>query len=435
MEYSYKPTTHGRSVMAACMALEKPLKITRVAFGSGKVADGVNLADVHELLAYVSDGAVADRRHENDRFLLTIQYANIQHKDVKTFLLSEFIVYTKNPETEEETDLLYGSLGDYRQPVPAYNPAYPPSVFNFPLELIISDEINVSVSAPAGLVVHDELIEALQWHNEAPNAHPDIRQSISDLQQNIWQHIGAGGVVRAERVELTIPAADWVEDAEGAYPFHVDVPNAKITEDTVPLLTVLPASLSATGDCKLCPSANTLPGALRVYAKSVPAVNISASLVLLKDVRESSDITIPTVGWVADEDTAGEFSLHVDIAWDTVTEELVPLLTILPESLETAGQCGMSSSVRTLDGILRVYAKSPPDEPVKARLALLGTASGGTPGGSCTIPPATAYALGGVKVRQGSGLTVDGSGNLSIDAAGGGDVEELFGSDAGNSVE
>ena len=34
MDYAYKPTTHGRAVMAACMALEKPFHVTRVAFGS-----------------------------------------------------------------------------------------------------------------------------------------------------------------------------------------------------------------------------------------------------------------------------------------------------------------------------------------------------------------------------------------------------------------
>ena len=39
MEYRYKPTTNGRNALAACMALEKPPKITRVAFGSGKAAD------------------------------------------------------------------------------------------------------------------------------------------------------------------------------------------------------------------------------------------------------------------------------------------------------------------------------------------------------------------------------------------------------------
>ena len=49
MNYAYKLTTHGRAMLAACMALEKPLKIVRVAFGGGKVEEDVDLADVHEL--------------------------------------------------------------------------------------------------------------------------------------------------------------------------------------------------------------------------------------------------------------------------------------------------------------------------------------------------------------------------------------------------
>lgn len=166
MDYAYKPTTHGRAVMAACMALEKPFHITRVAFGSGKVDEETNLADVHALLEYVSDGAVAERRHEDDRFYLTIQFANSEHREIKTFLLSEFIVYVEDPETGEETDLLYGTLGDYRQPVPAYNPAFPPSVFNFPLTLILSDEINVSVSAPAGLPTYDDILRLQKQMDE-----------------------------------------------------------------------------------------------------------------------------------------------------------------------------------------------------------------------------------------------------------------------------
>ena len=58
--YEYKITTHGRAVMAACMALEAPFRVTRVAFGSGKIAEDAELADTHELLEYVSEGAVAE---------------------------------------------------------------------------------------------------------------------------------------------------------------------------------------------------------------------------------------------------------------------------------------------------------------------------------------------------------------------------------------
>lgn len=252
MEYRYKPTTHGRNAMAACMALEKPLKITRVAFGSGKVDEGVNLADVHELLTYVTDGAVAERRHEDDRLYLTIQYANVQHQSVKTFLLSEFIVYCQDPETGANTDLLYGTLGDYRQPVPAYNPAFPPSEFNFPLTLIISDEINVVVSAPAGLVTHGELA-------------------------------GLIDATAIRRADITIPASGWTGGDSGRYPYHRDVPVEGAKEQLIPALTVLPEGMDAAVACGLAPYVQTAEGTVRVFAANVPAASIPASVTLQGD--------------------------------------------------------------------------------------------------------------------------------------------------------
>lgn len=404
MEYKYKPTTHGRAVMAACMALEKPLKITRVAFGSGKVDENVNLADVHTLLAYVSDGAVAERRHKNDSLYLTIQYANKAHTDVKMFLLSEFIVYTEDPETGAETDLIYGTLGDYRQPVPAYNGGISPAVFNFPLELVISDEVNVSVSAPAGLVTHDELLRLLD-------------------------SLAAGA---AER-QIAIPSTGWAANAEpdNPYPVCLDIASTDITAAMVPMLTVLPQSIAAASCCKLCPVSRTLDGILRVYAMSVPADPVYVSLTLLNTERDvhtglagsaatgKVEITIPASGWTADSDTGGAYPLHLDIPNDAIQEAHIPLLTLYPGSLEAAGACGVGPIVRTLPEVLRVYAKTIPSTDLRASLALLSVREDvnveSVPGSG--LPAATATTLGGVKVGPGSGLLIDSGGNLKLDAA------------------
>lgn len=252
MEYQYKPTTHGRNAMAACMAMEKPLKITRVAFGSGKVDENVNLADVHQMLEFVSDGAISERRHENDRLYITIQYANIQHPNVKTFLLSEFMIFTENPETGQETDLLYGTLGDYRQPVPAYNPAFPPSEFNFPLTLILSDEINASVSAPSGLVTHGELVSLIN-------------------------------TMAVRKADITIPKDGWIGGGTGRYPYHRDVPVEGVTELLLPNLTVLPDWMETAISCGFSSDVQTLDGVVRVFSARVPAANISASVILYGD--------------------------------------------------------------------------------------------------------------------------------------------------------
>lgn len=265
MEYHYKPTTHGLAAMAAYMALgTKPFNITRVAFGSGKVAKDTNLTDVHELLEYVSDGAVADRSHKDNRFNLTIQYANSEHKEVKTFLLTEFIVYVEDPVSGGETDLLYGTMGDYRQPVPAYNPDYPPSVFNFPLVMVLSDVINVVVSAPAGLPTYDDLENVVRRHNEDPNAHAGL------LKRN--------GVLTAV---ITIPASAWMPDPDGPCAYRADVSCADAMAVHIPYVSLDNSSMGTAESCGLCDKAEAADGIMRFWADSVPESDILARAALL----------------------------------------------------------------------------------------------------------------------------------------------------------
>lgn len=267
MEYGYKLTTNGRALLTACAALEEPLRLTRVGVGSGLIPEGTNLADVHELVSYVVDGGIGERLHENDRLYLTVQYNNSDNKNVTTFTLSEFIVYAAHPETGEETDLLYATLGDYRQPVPAYNASLPASIFSFPLVVIVSDEIEVSITASPGIVTHDDLQRLL---NE--------------------------GVIGISRSEITIPADGWSssageadddedEDADiddaGEYALHLDLPISTVTERMTPNVTIYPKYHAVAQNCGLCPSCRTMAGVLRFYAKTAPTVDIGASLALI----------------------------------------------------------------------------------------------------------------------------------------------------------
>lgn len=264
MDYSYKPTTHGRAVMAACMALgDKPFTITRIAFGSGKVDAETNLADVHELISYVCDGSIVERRHESDRLYLTLQYANIQHPEVKAFLLSEFMIFVTDPVTGEETDFVYGTLGDYRQPVPAYNPKFPPSELNYPLVLILSDEINVEVSAPVGLVTYR-----------------DLDNLIVEL--------------AVRQLSLTIPAEGWAPGGVGRYPMVLELPVEGVEEVMIPYLTVLPEGEGTAIACGLSPRIETGKGVVRLWAAARPANAIPARLTLMRD--STGLILTPSVG-------------------------------------------------------------------------------------------------------------------------------------------
>jgi len=152
LKHEFKVTTNGNAAIIACMALSKPPTLTRVAFGSGLAAEGTDLADVHALLEPVADGAILDWRHTGNRLCFTVQYANVSHPEVGDFPLSEYMVYIIDPATGEETDYLYGTLGDYRQPMPQYLSGSGACVFSYPLEVILSGALEVRVDAPAGLL-------------------------------------------------------------------------------------------------------------------------------------------------------------------------------------------------------------------------------------------------------------------------------------------
>lgn len=156
-EYGAKLTTNGRELLAACAATGMGLDLSRVAFGSGRTPVDVDLADVHALYEYVADGAIADRSHQKDRLYLAVQYANNMDKTLPAFSLAEFMIFAIHPETGDEIDFAYGTLGSYLQTVPAYDPSFPIAAFTFPLVVVVSDKVNVSVTAPAGLVTWDEL--------------------------------------------------------------------------------------------------------------------------------------------------------------------------------------------------------------------------------------------------------------------------------------
>ncbi len=157
MKHEFKVTTNGNAAVIACMALSMPPTITRVGFGAGLVPEGTDLADVHALVEPVADGAILNVRHAGNRLSFTVQYANVSHPETGDFPLSEYMVYITDPMTGKETDYLYGTLGDYRQPIPQYLTGSAACVFSYPLEVILSGALEVHVDAPPGLLTWLEL--------------------------------------------------------------------------------------------------------------------------------------------------------------------------------------------------------------------------------------------------------------------------------------
>ena len=264
MNYGYKVTKQGRELLAACLATGEELEFTRVAVGSGRGAEDVDLADMTDLIHYVADGTIAQRRHLDNVLYLTVQYASNYTPGLGAFYLAEFIVQARHPVSGEDVTLLYATLGDYIQPVNAYSETQAPDIRQYPLALAISDEINVTISVPAGLVTYDDLDEA-----------------VEKACQEIIDEIATGGIKKS--IDFSIPANAWVLDEQtgGKYKYYFDLTDAEITRNMIPMVVITEEDLETAFVCGFSATASASTGFVRMKCTERPTAAINATCHLL----------------------------------------------------------------------------------------------------------------------------------------------------------
>lgn len=74
----------------------------------------------------------------------------------------------------------------------------------------------------------------------------------------------------------TIPVSGWASDSTADYPKYYDISVSGITNKDRATVTLAPASLSIAAKCGLCCTCETLNGKIRLRAKSVPTVAMTA---------------------------------------------------------------------------------------------------------------------------------------------------------------
>ncbi len=93
------------------------------------------------------------------------------------------------------------------------------------------------------------------------------------------------------------------------------------------------------------------------------------------------DIVIPTTGWTTVA-AGGGGGVKIEITQEDVTEQMIPMVSIVYSDMNTAMECGMSTVAETITKGLRLYAEKVPGKEIHASLLLLrassGTASGST---------------------------------------------------------
>lgn len=285
MNYSFKVTTCGRELLAALLAAGEELEITRAAVGSGRVDENMNLADMTDLVQYVAEAKISERRHQDNVLYLTVQYASNFTPGLGAFYLSEFIIQAKHPVSGEEVTVIYATLGDYIQPVNAYSETLPPDIREYPLQIAISDEINVTISAPAGLVTYSDLDAA-------------VEKACKELVDSM----ATGGIKKT--FSAVIPMAGWTEDPQSAngYGFYYDLQDPDITASMIPEIIIEEDSLETAYLAGMCQTATSYAGYIRMKCVERPAADIAVNCNLLVK-GETSGIT--AVLPVASSDTLG----------------------------------------------------------------------------------------------------------------------------------
>ena len=200
--YGIVLTKRGRELISKVLATNKPLTLSGVMVGSGQCPDDVFPGELTSLVEPVAAGTSTVPSYSGDTIRMTVEYRSDLNGGLDHgFWLREFGIMAKDPAPDEGEDddvmLVYGCLGDYPQYVSAYSDGRI-DTRRFPICIVIGEGANVVIdfSPEAFMTAEDvkeycvtvilpmliaKMRELIEMHNTDPEAHPDIRRGITDL--------------------------------------------------------------------------------------------------------------------------------------------------------------------------------------------------------------------------------------------------------------
>lgn len=102
---------------------------------------------------------------------------------------------------------------------------------------------------------------------------------VAELAQTVTEAIEEMNETKADKgstVSVSIPTAGWTSDTSvAAYPYRYDIRVSGVTAADRAEVTISPSGLVAASACGLCPTCETISGAIRLRAESVPAEAIA----------------------------------------------------------------------------------------------------------------------------------------------------------------
>ena len=116
---------------------------------------------------------------------------------------------------------------------------------------------------------------------------------LAMLAQEIVNSLEQMDAVKANKplaVSVTIPTTGWQTDStEGAvYPQYYDIPVEGVTSKDIPQVCIARASEAAANACGMSRTCETVTGAIRLWAGSVPTTAILAEYVIEEGRNENT---------------------------------------------------------------------------------------------------------------------------------------------------
>ena len=100
----------------------------------------------------------------------------------------------------------------------------------------------------------------------------EIEKLLNDVPQSTPVTIPVEGWKRSEKAV----DGEALETGSSAYPFYIDLPVDGVTAADHATVTIAPESYRTAVDCGLCPSNETIQGAIRLRAANEPKAALSA---------------------------------------------------------------------------------------------------------------------------------------------------------------
>lgn len=392
----------GIALIAKVLAGRCRMKYTRAAIGKGVIPDDMTPKTMTGCADYVMNAIIAEVSNPVDgecQVTIQVKSDNVE----KGFYATNIVLFAEDPD-EGEVAYTYLSLENEPEWIR-------------PASSIVGKLATFDVIAAVGDV---DVVEAV--------IDPDALMTRAAAERLIAESTALSGS------EIYIPKDGWKpvedeqEESEYGLAFYQDIALSGVRADQFPNVAFRKGDIGVANFAGVCSTAQSLDGAIRIWAGRAPARDIEAT-VSLYDARSSTlkDIIIPANGWTEivepvdpELDLHSELAYYQDVAVPGATQDRFPSVSLHIPSLAAARDAGVCRSAQPLTGSVRFWSVKVPEEDLTASIALLFRASG--------VGMVTSHAviMDGVKVRKGSGLNIDGDGYLSLDMASSEQVQAMF---------